>query len=54
MNLERLSGIVDIYIDQFDVLNNQEHYENMKWAADRVLQITQPKCEEVPVMEPTM
>ena len=25
-----------------------------QWAAEKVLQITQPKCEEVPVMEPTM
>ena len=33
MNLERLNGIVDMYIEQFDVLNNKEHWENMKWAA---------------------
>ena len=33
MNLERLNGIVDTYIEQFDVLNNKEHYENMKWVA---------------------
>lgn len=33
MNIERLYKIVDIYIDQFEVINNAEHYENMKWAA---------------------
>ena len=33
MNMERLNGIVDMYIEQFDVLNNKEHWENMKWAA---------------------
>lgn len=33
MNIERLNGIIDTYIDQFDVLNNKEHFENMKWAA---------------------
>lgn len=33
MNIERLSGIIDSYIDQFDVLNNEEHFENMKWLA---------------------
>ncbi len=32
MNIERLNGIIDIYIDQFDVLS-KEHSENMKWAA---------------------
>ena len=33
MNIERLNGIIDTYIDQFDVLNNEEHFENMKWVA---------------------
>ena len=33
MNIERLNGIIDSYIDQFDVLNNEEHFENMKWVA---------------------
>ena len=33
MNIERLNGIIDTYIDQFDVINNDDHFENMKWAA---------------------
>lgn len=30
MNLERLNKLVEIYIDKFEMLNNAEHYENMK------------------------
>ena len=33
MNHERLNNIIDTYIDQFDVINNEDHYENMKWEA---------------------
>lgn len=33
MNFDRLNSLIDMYIDQFDVLNNKEHYENMKWVA---------------------
>lgn len=33
MNLERLNKPVEIYIDKFEMLNNAEHYENMKWEA---------------------
>ena len=33
MNLERLNKLVEIYIDKFEMLNNAEHYENMKWEA---------------------
>lgn len=33
MNIERLNAIIDTYIDQFDVINNDDHFENMKWVA---------------------
>ena len=33
MNSERLNKIIDIYIDKFDMLTNDEHDENMKWRA---------------------
>lgn len=33
MNIDRLNKIIDTYIDQFDVINNKENYENMKWIA---------------------
>lgn len=33
MNIERLNRIIDTYIDQFDVINNDDHFENMKWVA---------------------
>ena len=33
MNTERLNKIVDIYIDKFEMLTNEEHDENMKWRA---------------------
>lgn len=32
MNIERLNRIIDTYIDQFDVIND-DHFENMKWVA---------------------
>ena len=33
MNLERLNKIIDIYIDKFEMLTNDECDENMKWRA---------------------
>ena len=33
MNSERLNKIIDIYIDKFDMLTDDEHDENMKWKA---------------------
>lgn len=33
MNLDRLEKLINIYIDKFNVINNQEHNENMKWKA---------------------
>ena len=33
MNSERLNKIIDIYIDKFDMLTDDEHDENMKWRA---------------------
>lgn len=33
MNTERLGKIIDTYIDQFDIINNDENNENMKWSA---------------------
>ena len=33
MNLERLDKIINVYIDNFDLINNEEHFENMKWRA---------------------
>ena len=33
MNLERLNKIIDIYIDKFDMLTNDDCDENMKWRA---------------------
>ena len=33
MNLERLNKIVDIYIDKFEMLTNDDCDENMKWRA---------------------
>ena len=33
MNLERLNKIVDIYIDKFEILTNDDCDENMKWRA---------------------
>lgn len=33
MNTNRLNNLIDIYIDKFDVINNDDHNENMKWKA---------------------
>ncbi len=33
MNSERLNKLIGIYIDKFDMINNEEHDENMKWKA---------------------
>ncbi len=33
MNLERLNNIIDTYIDNFDMINDYTHDENMKWRA---------------------
>ncbi len=33
MNTERLNKLIGIYIDKFDMINNDEHDENMKWKA---------------------
>ena len=33
MNLERLNKIINVYIANFDLINNEEHFENMKWRA---------------------
>ena len=33
MNLERLNKIIDIYIDKFEMLTNDDCDENMKWRA---------------------
>ena len=33
MNLERLNNIIDTYIDNFDMINDDTHDENMKWRA---------------------
>ena len=33
MNLERFNKIIDIYIDKFEMLTNDDCDENMKWRA---------------------
>ena len=33
MNIERLDKIINAYIDNFEMINNGEHFENMKWSA---------------------
>ena len=33
MNTERLNKLIEIYIDKFEMINNEVHDENMKWKA---------------------
>ena len=33
MNRDRLNKLIDIYIDNFDIINDEAHFENMKWEA---------------------
>ena len=33
MNTERLNKLIEIYIDNFEMINNEVHDENMKWKA---------------------
>ncbi len=33
MNKDRLNKLISIYIDKLDMINNDEHDENMKWKA---------------------
>ena len=33
MNPDRLNKLIDSYIDNFDIINDDAHYENMKWEA---------------------
>ena len=33
MNTERLNKLIEIYIDKFEMINNEIHDENMKWKA---------------------
>lgn len=33
MNRDKLNALIDSYIEQFDVINDDEHDENMKWEA---------------------
>ena len=33
MNKERLSKLINSYIDNFDIINDKAHFENMKWEA---------------------
>ena len=33
MNKERLTNLIETYIDKFEMINNDVHDENMKWKA---------------------
>lgn len=33
MNKERLDDLINSYIDNFDIINDEAHFENMKWEA---------------------
>ena len=33
MNIERLDKIINAYIGNFEMINDGEHFENMKWSA---------------------
>ena len=33
MNVERLNNLINTYIDNFNLINDDEHFENMKWRA---------------------
>lgn len=33
MNTKRLNKLIDAYIENFNLINNEEHFENMKWRA---------------------
>ena len=33
MNIERLNKLIGSYINNFDMINNEVHDENMKWKA---------------------
>ena len=33
MNSDRLNGLISSYIDNFDIINDEAHFENMKWEA---------------------
>ena len=33
MNIERLNNLINAYIDNFDLINDGVHFENMKWKA---------------------
>lgn len=33
MNIERLDKIINAYIGNFEMINDDEHFENMKWSA---------------------
>ena len=33
MNIERLNNLIYAYISNFDLINDKDHFENMKWKA---------------------